>query len=72
MTTCKDCAHAVWQLTPTGRIKTKKCGQCAKAKDLASRYDKGTAAPCLIVTGACIAAIWPRYDATNCPEYKPK
>lgn len=25
---CKDCAHAEWERTPTGRIKAKTSGRC--------------------------------------------
>lgn len=65
--TCRDCIHARWQLTPTGRIKKNLCGFCSKREELLELFTQTRVPPCLTVDRPIYASIWPDYDASGCP-----
>ena len=73
MNTCKQCAHAEWNRTPTGRIKRDTCGKCLKASEIVDLFNRElvmTAPPCVSVYKAGINAIWPNNDADKCPHFQ--
>jgi len=65
--TCRDCKHAVWQRTPTGRIKRFTAGHCAKDRELLQVYAVQNPAPCIVLGRTHVTSVWPDYDASGCP-----
>ena len=68
---CGDCKNAVFERTPTGRIKTKTAGHCGMSKELKAHYAHNKVAPCVVINQPHITCVWPYYDATYCPMYVP-
>lgn len=71
--TCRTCKHALFELTPTGRIKNK-AGYCRKVDTLAKAALESTrkTAPCVLIGRMSTHCVWPDYDATYCTEHEPK
>ena len=67
--TCGECPHAEWTRTPTGRIKKQTHGRCGKASELLEFYSHRKVAPCICLNPPHLTAVWPDYDATNCPMW---
>lgn len=66
--TCKDCTHATWSLTPTGRIRRDSSGDCrAPAPDLSTV--KVPASDLLTLRGR--HGIGPE-DHPDCPTFNPR
>ena len=63
---CGDCKHAVFQRTPTGRIKLKTSGRCSQAAALKAAFTHTITPPCIHVPAPETNFIWPEYDATHC------
>jgi hypothetical protein len=72
--TCRDCIHAIWERTPTGRIKQYLCGRCGVEKEILEMYTHRRVPPCITVSQPHKSAIWPHYDARGCTmrEVAPK
>ena len=66
---CKDCANAQWQLTAKGRIKAQSPGECGKVSELLALYTHEKVAPCIRLSQPRNIAIWPEYDASDCPMF---
>lgn len=62
---CETCAHAVFERTPTGRIRRTVSGDCrAHVPDL-----KPLLPSCVLIRFTTRAGIWVG-DGVNCPTYK--
>lgn len=67
MNGCKNCGWAEWQLTPTGRIKTRTYGNCTvPAPDIKSLLPS-----CYTMSYLQKCSIWVD-QGEECPTWKPK
>jgi hypothetical protein len=72
MKQCKDCTHAQFQRSPTGRIRKQFCGYCGMQQKLLTYYRHDHSAPCIVLSVPHAVAIWFDYDASHCPLFNPK
>ena len=66
---CGSCVHAIFERTPTGRIKKAFSGKCAKAVELL-RAIEDSAPPCVSTERIHVVRVWHDMTATNCTEWK--
>lgn len=64
MHTCRDCIHARWELSPTGRIKRGSAGLCSKEFEVAD-----IKLPVCITASFYRVFIWPDCPAAQCPGF---
>jgi hypothetical protein len=72
MKTCGNCVHAVFVLTPKGRVKRRTPGRCTRADSMIDQFLSVGQPPCLAVARPHRVAIWPDYMASGCPEFTQK
>lgn len=69
MKTCKDCIHAKWERTPTGRIKRNESGRCEVSLQWIENQIRFNLPICASITVHNKSGIWPDTEH-NCPVHQ--